>query len=90
MFSYWITSNGLKENTHSWETETRRIQEDERRRTDLAPNQHCTEDDLEAIEEVIPYDDNCSAPRGPPLTGADGFNAGSCSWNKERVDFRQK
>lgn len=52
--------------------------------TDLAPNQHGTENDLETVKEVVSYDDDRSTPRGPPLTGADGFDAGSCSWGEER------
>lgn len=50
--------------------------------TDLAPNQHGTEDDLQTIKEVVSYDDDCGAPCGPTLTGTDGFNAGRCSWKK--------
>lgn len=53
--------------------------------TDLAPNQHGTEDDLEPIEEVVSYDDDRGASRSPALAGADGFNAGSCSWWDERT-----
>lgn len=50
--------------------------------TDLAPNQHGAEDDLQTIKEVVSNDDDCSAPCGPTLTGTDGFNAGRCSWKK--------
>lgn len=48
--------------------------------TDLAPNQHGAEDDLEAVEEVVSYDDDRSAPCGPALTGTDGFDARRGSW----------
>jgi len=44
--------------------------------TNLAPDQHCSEDDLQPIEEVVPDDDDGSAPCGPAFTGADGFDAG--------------
>ena len=44
--------------------------------THLAPDQHGAEDHLQPIEEVVPDDDDGGAPRRPPLTGADGFDAG--------------
>lgn len=45
----------------------------------LAPHQHGSEDHLQAVEEVVPYDDDGSPARGPSLTRADGFYArGSC------------
>lgn len=46
--------------------------------TDLAPDQHGSKDDLKAIKEVVPYDDDGSAPCGPAFAGADGFDAGGC------------
>lgn len=52
-------------------------------RTDLAPDQHGTEDDLETIEEVVSYDDDRGPARGPAFTGTDGFNAGRRSWKEE-------
>lgn len=51
--------------------------------TDLTPNQHGSKDDLQAVKKVIPDDDDCSAPRGPAFTGADGFDAGGC-WKIHR------
>lgn len=60
-------------------------QDDDCRSTDLAPHQHGAEDDLEAVEEVVSYDDDCGAPRGPALAGTDGFNAGRGSWTEDRV-----
>lgn len=48
--------------------------------TDLAPNQHGAEDDLEAVEKVVSYDDDCGAPCGPALTGTDGFDARRGTW----------
>lgn len=90
MFSYWITSNGPRAKTHRWGVEITSRQDDDCWQTDLAPNQHGTEDDLETIEEVVSYDDDCSAPRSPPLAGTDGFNAGSCSWREERRIIAQR
>lgn len=46
--------------------------------TNLTPDQHGSEDDLQAIKEVVPDDDDGSAPCGPAFTGADGFDAGGC------------
>ncbi len=46
--------------------------------TDLAPDEHGSEDDLQAVKEVVPNDDDSSAPCGPAFTGADGFDAGGC------------
>lgn len=62
----------------------------ERGQTHLAPDQHGTKDDLETVEEVVPNDDDGSAPCGPALTGADGFDAGSCSWKKRRRRERHR
>lgn len=59
---------------HGVETTLR--QDDDCWQTDLAPNKHGTEDDLETIEEVVSYDDDCSSPCGPALTGTDSFDAG--------------
>ena len=50
------------------------------RETNLAPHQHGAEDDLEAVEEVVPYDDDGGAPGGPALTGTDGLDTGGCCW----------
>lgn len=61
---------------------TTRRQDGDCGETDLAPNQHGTEDDLQTIKEVVSDDDDCSAPCGPALTGTDGFNAGRCTWKK--------
>lgn len=46
--------------------------------TNLTPDQHGPEDDLQAVKEVVPDDDDGSAPCGPAFTGADGFYAGGC------------
>lgn len=80
MFSYWITSNGRRAEAQRRGVETTWRQEADCWQTDLAPHQHGTEDDLEAVEEVVAYDDDCGAPRGPALAGTDGFNAGRRSW----------
>ena len=42
----------------------------------LAPDQHRPEDHLEAVEEVVPDDDDGAAPGGPALAGRDGLDAG--------------
>ena len=42
----------------------------------LTPHQHGAKDDLEAVEEVVPDDDDGGPPCGPALAGADGFDAG--------------
>ena len=42
----------------------------------LAPHQHGPEDHLEAVEEVVPDDDDGAAPGGPALAGRDGLDAG--------------
>lgn len=59
--------------------------------TNLAPDQHGSEDDLQAVEKVVPDDDDGSAPCGPAFAGADGFDAGGCckihkggGWERER------
>lgn len=44
--------------------------------TNLTPDQHGPEDDLQAVKEVVPDDDDSSTPCGPAFTGADGFDAG--------------
>lgn len=51
--------------------------------TDLTPNQHGSKDDLQAVKEVVPDDDDCSAPCSPTFTGANGFDAGGC-WKNHR------
>ena len=43
--------------------------------TDLAPDEHGAEDDLQAVEEVVADDDNAGAARGPALRRADRFDA---------------
>ena len=43
---------------------------------ELAPHQHGPEDHLEAVEEVVPDDDDGAAPGGPALAGRDGLDAG--------------
>ena len=80
MFSYWITSNGPRAEAQRRGVETTCRQDADCWQTDLAPNQHGTEDDLETVEEVVAYDYDCGAPRGPALAGTDGFNAGRWSW----------
>jgi len=37
----------------------------------LAPDQHCAEDNLEAVEEVVADDDDCGAPGCPAFTRTD-------------------
>lgn len=44
--------------------------------TNLTPDQHRPEDDLQAVKEVVPDDDDGSTPCGPAFTRADGFDAG--------------
>jgi len=45
----------------------------------LTPYEHGAEHDLEAVEEVVPYDDDSGSSGGPSLTRADGFDArGGC------------
>lgn len=46
--------------------------------SNLAPDQHGSKDDLQAVKEVVPDDDDCSAPCGPAFTRADGFDAWGC------------
>lgn len=45
----------------------------------LAPDQHGAEHHLEAVEEVVPDDDDGAAPGGPALAGRDGLDAGDGS-----------
>ena len=45
----------------------------------LAPHQHGAEHHLEAVEEVVPDDDDGAAPGGPALAGRDGLDAGDGS-----------
>lgn len=58
--------------------------------TDLTPNQHSSEDDLQAVKEVVTDDDDRSAPCGPAFTGANGFDAGgSCNVHRQnRLDAK--
>ena len=72
----------VRREKHGRGVESTLRQDGDCRETDLAPNQHGTEDDLQPIKEVVSYDDDCSAPCGPALTGTDGFNAGRRSWEK--------
>lgn len=50
--------------------------------TDLTPNQHGAEDDLEAVEEVVADDDDGGSAAGPALAGADGLDAGGRHWQR--------
>ena len=43
---------------------------------ELTPDQHGPEDHLEAVEEVVPDDDDGAAPGGPALARGDGLDAG--------------
>lgn len=45
-------------------------------KTHLTPHQHAAKHHLQAIEEVLPDDDDHGAAIGPALAGADGFDAG--------------
>lgn len=49
--------------------------------THLAPDEHRSKDDLEAVKEVVSNDDDGSTPCGPAFTGADGFDTGCCCRN---------
>ena len=42
----------------------------------LAPDQHGAEDHLQAVEEVVPDEDDGGAAGRPALAGTDGFDAG--------------
>lgn len=42
----------------------------------LAPHQHGAKDDLQAVEEVVPNEDDGGAAGGPAFARADGFDAG--------------
>lgn len=42
----------------------------------LAPDQHGAEDDLQAVEEVVPDEDDGGSAGRPALARADGFDAG--------------
>jgi len=42
--------------------------------TDLAPDEHCSEDDLKTIEEVIADDDDSGSTCRPTLIWADGLD----------------
>ena len=52
-------------------------------RDQLTPHQHCTEHHLQAVKEVVPYDDDGAAPGGPSLAGGDGLDAGDGSCGVE-------
>lgn len=48
--------------------------------THLTPDQHAAKHHLQAIEEVLPDDNDHGAAVGPALAGADGFDArGGCT-----------
>ena len=49
----------------------------------LAPHQHGSKDDLQAIEEVVPDDDDGGSSCSPALTGADGLDTRS-RWGEKR------
>lgn len=52
--------------------------------TNLTPDQHGSKDDLQAVKEVVPDDDDCSTPCGPAFTRADGFDTrGSCKIHRQ-------
>lgn len=44
--------------------------------THLAPHQHGSKDNLQAVKEVVADDDDSGTPCGPAFAGADGFDAG--------------
>lgn len=44
--------------------------------TDLTPDQHRAEDDLQPIEEVVPNDDDGGTSCCPPFARTDGLDAG--------------
>lgn len=46
--------------------------------TNLTPDQHGSKDDLQAVKEVVPDDDDCSTPCGPAFTRTDGFDTWGC------------
>lgn len=46
------------------------------RRDQLAPDQHCAEDHLQAVEEIVAHDDDCGATCGPALAGRYRLDAG--------------
>lgn len=45
-------------------------------RTHLAPHQHGAEHHLQAVEEVVPDEDDSGTAGGPALARTDGFDAG--------------
>lgn len=52
----------------------------------LAPHQHGSEHDLQAVKEVVSDYDHGGSPRGPAFTGADGLDARSgCSHKTENA-----
>lgn len=55
----------------------------------LAPHEHVPEHDLQPVEEVVAYDNDGGAARGPALPGANGLNAGGGSWGQEKSQVRR-
>lgn len=54
------------------------------RASHLAPHQHGAEDHLQAVEEVVPDEDDGGAAGRPAFARADGFDAGrGCFGNKD-------
>ena len=56
----------------------------------LAPHQHCAEDNLQAVKEVVSDQDDGGSPRCPALTGTDGFDTGSGCWTRDIEGEREK
>lgn len=52
--------------------------------SDLAPDQHCAEDHLQAVKEVVSDEDDRGAAGGPAFTRTDGFDAGSGCFETHR------
>lgn len=53
----------------------------------LAPYEHGAEHDLQAVEEVVSYDDDGGSSGGPSLTGADSLDAwGGCLSKTKREE----
>lgn len=48
--------------------------------THLAPDQHRSENHLEAVEEVVSDDDDRGAARRPPFARTDGLYTGCSDW----------
>lgn len=55
--------------------------------TNLTPDQHGSKNDLQAVKEVIPDNDDCRAPCGPAFTRANGFDAwGRCKNQTDKTN----